>query len=94
MILRKEVYYQDTFLFNAPQSFKFTLCKLRNMLEGVGSNNYPLKENFFKENKLVFKHLDIIEFNIKMPRFPIFFGLNQITIPETNWILKVLISEN
>ena len=56
--------------------------------------NRFLKENFLKENELVFNHLDIIEFNIKMPRFPIFFGLNQITIPETNWILKVLISEN
>ena len=56
--------------------------------------NSFLKENFLKENELVFNHLDIIEFNIKMPRLPIFFGLNQITIPETNWILKVLISEN
>ena len=56
--------------------------------------NRFLKENFLKENELVFNHLDIVEFNIKMPRFPIFFGLNQITIPETNWILKVLISDN
>ena len=53
-----------------------------------------LKNNFLKDNQLIFEHLDIIEFNIKLPCFPVFFGRTKITIPKTDWILKVLITDN
>ena len=101
------IQFISNYLFGHPEAYEpfknddIIKKALFNSFESITDSFYEeeylnrfLKENFLKENELVFNHLDIIEFNIKMPRFPIFFGLNQITIPETNWILKVLISEN
>ena len=101
------IQFISNYLFGHPEAYEpfknddIIKKALFNSFESITDSFYEeeylnlfLKENFLKENKLVFNHLDIVEFNIKMPKFPIFFGLNQITIPETNWILKVLISEN
>jgi len=101
------IQFISNYLFGHPEAYEpfknddIIKKALFNSFESITDSFYEeeylnrfLKENFLKENELVFNHLDIVEFNIKMPRFPIFFGLNQITIPETNWILKVLISEN
>ena len=101
------IQFISNYLFGHPEAYEpfknddIIKKALFNSFESITDSFYEeeyldhfLKGNFLKENKLIFNHLDIIEFNIKMPRFPIFFGLNQITIPETNWILKVLISEN
>ena len=101
------IQFISNYLFGHPEAYEpfknddIIKKALFNSFESITDSFYEeeylnrfLKENFLKENELVFNHLDIVEFNIKMPRFPIFFGLNQITIPETNWILKVLISDN
>jgi hypothetical protein len=100
------IQFVSNYLFGHPEAYEpfknddIIKKAISNALENVSDDFYDndklntfLKNNFFINGKLTFKHLDIIEFQINLPRFPIFFGLKQITIPHTTWIIKVLIRE-
>jgi hypothetical protein len=100
------IQFVSNYLFGHPEAYEpfknddIIKKAISNALESIGDEFYDnnklntfLKNNFLINGNLNFKHLDIIEFQINLPRFPIFFGLKQITIPSTTWIIKVLIRE-
>ena len=100
------IQFVSNYLFGHPEAYEpfknddIIKKAISNAIENIGDIFYDkdklnkfLKNNFFINNELTFNHLDIIEFEINLPRFPIFFGLKQITIPKTSWIIKVLIRE-
>ena len=100
------IQFVSNYLFGHPEAYEpfknddIIKKAISNAIENIGDIFYDkdklnkfLKNNFFINNELTFNHLDIIEFEINLPRFPIFFGLKQITIPKTGWIIKVLIRE-
>jgi hypothetical protein len=100
------IQFVSNYLFGHPEAYEpfknddIIKKAISNAFESIGDNFYEdhylqnfLRKNFFINNQLTFKHLDIIEFQVDLPRFPIFFGTTQITIPKTNWIIKVLITE-
>ena len=98
------IQFVSNYLFGHPEAYEpfknddIIKKAISNAIENIGDIFYDkdklnkfLKNNFFINDELIFKHLDIIEFEINLPRFPIFFGSKQIIIPKTNWIIKVLI---
>lgn len=100
------IQFVSNYLFGHPEAYEpfknddIIKKAISNAIESIGDIFYDknklnrfLKNNFFINNKLTFNHLDIMEFEITLPCFPIFFGLKQITVPKTNWVIKVLIRE-
>jgi len=100
------IQFISNYLFGHPEAYEpfknddIIKKAISNGIESITDSFYDenylstfLRNNFLFDNNLIFKHLDIIEFNVVIPRLPIFFGKTQITIPKTNWIIKVLITE-
>ena len=100
------IQFVSNYLFGHPEAYEpfknddIIKKSINNALESVSDKFYDkthlynfLQKNFIINNQLTFNHLDILEFQVTLPRFPISFGFKQITIPETNWIIKVLIRE-
>ncbi len=98
------IQFISNYLFGHPEAYEpfknddIIKTAISKAFENVGDNFYDddylqkfLRRNFLINNQLIFKHLDIIEFQVNLPNFPVFFGITQITIPQTSWIIKVLI---
>jgi len=100
------IQFVSNYLFGHPEAYEpfknehIIKSAMSNAFETIGDAFYDdnylqnfLKTNFFINNQLIFKHLDIIEFRVDLPKFPILFATTKIIIPKTNWIIKVLITE-
>lgn len=100
------IQFISNYLFGHPEAYEpfknddIIKNAISKAFENVGDSFYEyeylqtfLRKNFLINNQLIFKHLDIIEFQVNLPQFPVFFGIKHITIPQTSWVIKVLITE-
>ena len=100
------IQFISNYLFGHPEAYEpfknddIIKKAISHSIESISDSFYDdnilfnfMKKNFLVQRKLTFNHLDIVEFQIVIPKTPVFFGQQKITIPKTFWNIKLLITE-
>ena len=98
------IQFVSNYLFGHPEAYEpfryddIIKNSIKEGFESICDNFYNeeyllkfLKKNFLQDEKLVFKDLDVLEFQVNINNIPISFGKIKLTIPKTYWIIKILI---